>query len=124
LKNRFTVSRTGETGVLWFRFRRQKGNSGLNDVTAVTESKDLLFLYACGSVISTVYKDDLPQPAFFTSAKFISRTCAAPQARRAARRPGRHVCCRCRKTAYIEVTFHPRRTIIFFSGGLAVVSGR
>ena len=24
LKNRFTVSRTGETGVLWFRFRANK----------------------------------------------------------------------------------------------------
>jgi len=27
-KNRFTVSRTGETGVLWLRFQSQKGNSG------------------------------------------------------------------------------------------------
>jgi hypothetical protein len=84
----------------------------------VTESKDLLFLYARGSVISTVYKNDLPQPAFFTSAKFASRTCAAPLARRATRRPGRDGYCRCRKTAYIGVTFHPRRTIIFSAAGL------
>src|SRR5271157_4722029 len=28
MKNRFTVSRTGQTGVLWCRFRDQKGNSG------------------------------------------------------------------------------------------------
>jgi hypothetical protein len=30
MTNRFAVSRTGETGVLWFRFQGQKGNSGLN----------------------------------------------------------------------------------------------
>ena len=28
MTNRLTVSRTGETGVLWCRFRGQKGNSG------------------------------------------------------------------------------------------------
>ena len=27
-ESRFTVLRTGETGVLWCRFRDQKGNSG------------------------------------------------------------------------------------------------
>jgi CheY-like chemotaxis protein len=32
MKNRFTVSRTGQTDVLWCRFRDQKGNSGLLDL--------------------------------------------------------------------------------------------
>jgi hypothetical protein len=30
MKSPFTVSRTGETGVLWGRFQDQKGNSGLD----------------------------------------------------------------------------------------------
>jgi hypothetical protein len=28
MRNRFTISRTGEMGVHWCRFRGQKGNSG------------------------------------------------------------------------------------------------
>src|SRR5271165_3106163 len=35
MTNRFTVSRTGETGVVWCRFRKQKGNPGSRSVMRI-----------------------------------------------------------------------------------------
>jgi hypothetical protein len=61
MKNRFTVSRTSETGVLWCRFRGQKGNSGLEDKPIILAVHN----YAGGGVSFVELEEDPDADVFW-----------------------------------------------------------
>jgi hypothetical protein len=78
MKNRFMVSRTSETGVLWCRFRDQKRNSGLNErgkENIVLRNK--LFLAAVVALLLTpvaAVGRDKSELAAQIEAKYLTRT--------------------------------------------------